>query len=282
LKMSAVTSQFRSSRSFCRSSFYKYTLSFSNWIHTNSEKLTQELNEVPKDFEVVAKDVKSELIDLDTLASYTMKRTDAKINPGTIYTNKSNLYPTFKGKKEKPRLIWDEFDCSTTFPSSPEEAKLDLLQYLEQRDIWERRQNVAVPTFCVGSIIAVTRGDQYAPEGFTRFVGLCIYKNLFQNTKKAHFILRNVIQNEPLEILYPIYSPLIHKIEVLKHERWEKEDKDNGLLFLRDFPPKYSTVDENIKAVEYTEEPTMREWTDDDRVNIKNWFDAIFEKRKRR
>jgi len=66
-------------------------------------------------------------------------------------------------------MVWEEQDCSESFPASPNDANLDLLNYLEQRDMWERQQNLPLPNFCVGSIIAVTRADRYAPEGWTRY-----------------------------------------------------------------------------------------------------------------
>ena len=117
---------------------------------------------------------------------------------------------------------------------------------------------------------------------FHRFVGLCIDKNLSQNNKGANFILRNVIQGQPLEIQYPIYNPLIQKIEVLRHQRWENEKPYIGLRFIRDFPPEYSTVDSKMEAEPYTDEPSVRAWTQEDKDTLVKWFDAIFESRKRR
>ena len=72
------------------------------------------------------------------------------------------------------RKVWEEQDCSNSFPDSPEAANLDLLNYLEQRDMWERHKNIDVPNFCVGSIIAVTRADQFAPQGWTRYCNFLI------------------------------------------------------------------------------------------------------------
>ena len=90
---------------------------------------------------------------------------------------------------------------------------------------------------------------------------MCIHKNFSQNNKGANFILRNVLQGQPLEIQYPIYSPLIQNIEVLRHQKWENEKPFVGLRFLRDFPPEYSTVNVNLEAEPYTEEPSVRSWT---------------------
>lgn len=225
---------------------------------------------------------KSPLFSHDLLASNIVKKTDATVNPGSIYVNYPNKETTLVGKKPKIRMVWEEQDCSESFPASPEEANLDLVHYLEQRDMWMRQRMLHIPKFCVGSIIAVTRGDMYAPDGFTRFVGLCINKNTMQNTKGANFILRNVIEGEALEIQYPIYNPLIQKIEVLRHERWENEIAEVGLRFLRDYPIEYSTVNESMGAEEYTEEPKIRLWTSEDKEKLKKWFEMIYQSRRRR
>lgn len=103
-----------------------------------------------------------------------------------------------------------------------------------------------------------------------------------QNTKGANFILRNVIEGEALEIQYPIYNPLIQKIEVLRHERWENEIAEVGLRFLRDYPIEYSTVNESMGAEEYTEEPKIRLWTSEDKEKLKKWFEMIYKSRRRR
>ena len=76
-------------------------------------------------------------------------------------------------------MVWEEQDCSESFPISPEAANLDLLNYLEQRDMWQRHQNLEVPKFCVGSIVAVTRADRFAPEGSTRFLFVLFILNDF-------------------------------------------------------------------------------------------------------
>ena len=82
-------------------------------------------------------------------------------------------------------FVWEEQDCSESFPDSPEACNLDLLHYLEQRDMWERRRVLHIPKFCVGSIIAVTRADEYAPLGFSRYSPIpCVY-NLVKVNKKT-------------------------------------------------------------------------------------------------
>ena len=76
-------------------------------------------------------------------------------------------------------MVWEEQDCSQSFPESPEQANLDLLNYLEQRDMWQRHQNLKVPKFCVGSIVAITRADRFAPDGSTRCVSITYFFTYF-------------------------------------------------------------------------------------------------------
>jgi len=211
-----------------------------------------------------------------------LEKTSPILDYGSIYEKYPHAKKALIGQKPERRMVWEEQDCAQSFPESPEAANLDLLNYLEQRDMWQRHQNLEIPKFCIGSIVAVTRADPYAPEGWTRFVGLCINKNISQNNKGSNFILRNVIQGQPLEIQYPIYNPLIQKIEVLRHQRWENEKPGYGLRFLRDLPPQYSTVDSKMESEPYTDEPSVRPWTQEDKDTLVKWFNDIFESRRRR
>ncbi|CAB4000922.1 CDC5-related, partial, partial [Paramuricea clavata] len=97
--------------------------------------------------------------------------------------------------------------------------------------------------FCVGSFVEVTYADQYATGGSNRFRGICIYKGHWQNSLGASFTLRNVIDNEPLEINFQLYSPLIQELKVLKHQKF----KEHQLKYLRDYPPAFSYVSEKMK-----------------------------------
>lgn len=72
--------------------------------------------------------------------------------------------------------------------------------------------------------------------GKLKFAGRCLLKHGFGTD--ASFILRNVLENEGVEIEFPLYSPLIHQIEVLRLERW----LDDDLRYLRDAPREYCRV----------------------------------------
>ena len=67
-----------------------------------------------------------------------------------------------------PRFIWKEKDWPDGFPSSPEEAGVDILTYLEQKDCYKRIKKMKYKEFCVGSYVAVTYADRYATGGANR------------------------------------------------------------------------------------------------------------------
>lgn len=83
--------------------------------------------------------------------------------------------------------------------------------------------------------------------------------------------MRNVIDNEPLEITFQLYSPLIQELRVLKHQRF----KGHQLKYLRDYPPAFSYVSEKMKEQPYTEEPELFEFNEEHRKKIDRWFSRL-------
>lgn len=110
-----------------------------------------------------------------------------------------------------------------------------------------------------------------------RFVGICIDKNLWQNALGATFTLRNVIDGEPMEINFQLYSPLIQSIEVLKHERRDQ----NALWYLRDYPPSMSAVNEKMKPLPYTEEPSKYVEPEGTKEELEKWFAKLWKMKKK-
>lgn len=113
---------------------------------------------------------------------------------------------------------------------------------LERQDMLKRRKHVAIPEFYVGTIMAVVTSDVHAPNKTNRFVGICIDR--FEYGLRSQFILRNVVDNMGVEIIYNLYSPTIQSIEVLKLEK----RLDDQLYYLRDAPNEYSTFPFDLDA----------------------------------
>ncbi|CAI2322881.1 unnamed protein product [Caenorhabditis sp. 36 PRJEB53466] len=108
---------------------------------------------------------------------------------------------------------------------------------LERQDMLERRMNIDIPEFYVGSIVAVTMSDQNLGSKEHRFVGICTRRE--KEALLHQFTLRNTIENMGVEVVYDLYNPTIRKIETLKLEK----RMDDDLKYLVDALPEYSTFD---------------------------------------
>ncbi|KAM9273678.1 large ribosomal subunit protein bL19m [Cariama cristata] len=139
-------------------------------------------------------------------------------------------------QREQRRFLSPEF--------IPPRGRTDPLKfYIERKDMIQRRKVFNIPEFYVGSILAVTTADPYANNKANRFVGICIQRG--GKGLGATFVLRNVIEDQGVEICYELYNPRIQAIEVLKLEK----RLDDNLMYLRDALPEYSTFDMNMKPV---------------------------------
>ncbi|XP_054617320.1 39S ribosomal protein L19, mitochondrial [Dunckerocampus dactyliophorus] len=118
--------------------------------------------------------------------------------------------------------------------------------YMERKDMARRRSVVNIPEFYVGSILAVTMSDPNASGKTNRFVGICIQRG--GKGLGATFVLRNIINNQGVELCYEMYNPRIQEIQVLKLEK----RLDDNLMYLRDALPQYSTVDPDMKPTPYS------------------------------
>jgi large subunit ribosomal protein L19 len=123
----------------------------------------------------------------------------------------------------------------------PEFLPNPVLQYrnktydkLMRLDLIRRRTVLDIPEFYVGSVLAVTISDPYAPGKVSKFVGICIQRQ-GQGTY-ANFTLRNRVDGQGVEIRYDLYNPTIREIQVLKLEK----RLDSELMYLRDALPEYS------------------------------------------
>ncbi|PIK36393.1 putative 39S ribosomal protein L19, mitochondrial [Apostichopus japonicus] len=144
-------------------------------------------------------------------------------------------------KKDQEQV--EKFITPEIYPPMGRRSKI--LDYLERQDCFKRRMVMDIPEFYVGSILAVTMADPHANGKTSRLVGICIERKNYG--LGASFKLRNVIDGQGLEVLYELYSPLLHKLEVLKLEK----RTDAHLLYLRDALPEYSTIDPDMIAIKH-------------------------------
>ncbi|XP_055613721.1 39S ribosomal protein L19, mitochondrial [Uranotaenia lowii] len=150
--------------------------------------------------------------------------------------------PTSSGAERKSiippdyRFVYQEF-----LPDPKIEWRNPIREKLERMDMIDRRSNIDVPEFYVGSVVAVTSSDIHAVGKTSRFLGICIMRE--KCGLRARFILRNVIDNQGIEVSYDLYDPTLLKIEVLRLEK----RVDEHLLYLRDALDEYSTFDLNME-----------------------------------
>ncbi|XP_005093345.1 39S ribosomal protein L19, mitochondrial [Aplysia californica] len=137
------------------------------------------------------------------------------------------------------RYVMPEF-----MPRPDWERRDRVLEKLERRDMMRRRAIMNIPEFYVGSIMAVTVADAYAPSKKNRFVGICIDRGEYG--LKAYFVLRNVVDGLGVEVMYEMYNPKVLSIEVLKLEK----RLDDQLYYLRDALPEYSTFSFDMEPVQ--------------------------------
>ncbi|RWS14950.1 39S ribosomal protein L19: mitochondrial-like protein [Dinothrombium tinctorium] len=136
------------------------------------------------------------------------------------------------------RLLYPEF-----LPSNFPERRHKIKDLLEREDMLKRRTQVDLPSFYVGSILAVTVSDPYAAGKVSRFLGICISRE--GQGLRANFTLRNIIDGEGVEIRYDMYNPTIREVEVIKLEK----RLDDELYYLRDALPEYSYFPQDMLPV---------------------------------
>lgn len=158
-----------------------------------------------------------------TVVSNPMEETHSNKEPEQNIKQKRTI-------SDKNRFVYPEF-----LPDPDVRYRNALREKLERMDMLARRSHVAIPEFYVGSIVAVTYSEPHATGKVNRFVGICIERK--GCGLRATFQLRNVIDNQGVEVLYELYDPAIQKIECLRLEK----RLDSHLRYLRDAPPEYST-----------------------------------------
>ncbi|XP_064488797.1 large ribosomal subunit protein bL19m-like isoform X2 [Ornithodoros turicata] len=140
------------------------------------------------------------------------------------------------------RFVYPEF-----LPDPDMSRRHFIRERLERMDMLKRRTAIEIPEFYVGSILAVTVSDNYAPGKQNRFVGICTERE--GHGLRHRFTLRNVVDHQGVEIMYDMYSPIILKIEVLRLEK----RLDDNLRYLRDALPEYSTFPLDMEPDAHTD-----------------------------
>jgi len=118
-------------------------------------------------------------------------------------------------------------------------------QYQKSKTLWKkmvrqdclrRRNQIDLPEFYPGSIVAVTYADKYAANKTLRFVGRVLTVQGFGTNHR--FLVRNIVDDVAVNIQFDLYSPLIQSIVVLRLEKW----MDSNLRYLMQCDPYYCKI----------------------------------------
>ncbi|XP_076276158.1 mitochondrial ribosomal protein L19 [Lasioglossum baleicum] len=187
---------------------------------------------------------------------------------------------------ESQRYLYPEF-----LPDPNPLYRNAIREKLERFDMLARRAIINIPEFYVGSILAVTYSEPHATGKVNRFVGICILRE--GCGLRASFILRNIVDGEPIEVRYELYDPAVQKIECLRLEK----RLDNELLYLRDAPEEYSTFPFNMDTelvpegtpvpvneikVPLKDQKWYKKWEREDLKGVVDLMPLINEKRRRK
>lgn len=169
---------------------------------------------------------------------YLPKQLPEHFQPDPEYTRPKDEPPREKKWNESvldKDLAEMRFKFPDFLPADDPRFRHPIMTKLERIDMLRRRQEIDIPEFYVGSILAVTISDPHAPGKISRFVGICISREGYG--LRACFTLRNIVEHEGVEIRYDLYNPTIRAIDVLRLEK----RLDDHLFYLRDASPEYST-----------------------------------------
>lgn len=214
----------------------------------------------------------------------------AEVEPSTdLASNEKKILkkPCYKSSfvPQEFRFQYQEF-----LPDPRPRFRNAVLEKLTRKEMLDRRSQIHIPEFYVGSVLAVTSSDPHSQGKTNRFVGICIDRE--RSGLYARFILRNVVDNQGLEIQYEMYDPTLQKIEVLRLEK----RLDDKLFYLRDALPEYSTFDLNMEPeilpegasvpinelkVKLKPRPWLERWERQDLQGVENVDELLYDKHRR-
>src|SRR6266704_6830720 len=122
---------------------------------------------------------------------------------------------------------------------------MNLLQLLEQEQVEKLAANRPIPKFQPGDTVRVSvRVVEGERERIQAFEGVCIArKNAGLNSS---FTLRKISYGEGVERIFPLYSPRISAIEVMRHGAVRRAK----LYYLRGRTGKAARIAERAQGVE--------------------------------
>ena len=125
----------------------------------------------------------------------------------------------------------------------------NLLEAFEKKQIEKLTGKKRIPTFRPGDTlkvtIRITEGDKSRLQAFE---GMCIARK--NNSVNSNFTVRKLSHGEGVERVFPLFSPIIEKIEVVR----KGDVRRAKLYYLRDRRGKAARIVEKIEVKKKTNE----------------------------
>ena len=119
---------------------------------------------------------------------------------------------------------------------------MNLLQELEQEQIAKRTEGKTIPDFGPGDTLKVmVRVVEGTRERLQPFEGVCIARSGGM-TLNANFTVRKISYGEGVERIFPLYSPLVESVELVRRGRVRRAK----LYYLRDLRGKAARIVELV------------------------------------
>ena len=121
----------------------------------------------------------------------------------------------------------------------------NLMETFEKQKIEKLTSKKRIPTFRPGDTIKVTikiiEGDKSRLQGFE---GMCIARK--NNSLNSNFTVRKMSHGEGVEKVFPLFSPIIDKIEVIR----KGDVRRSKLYYLRDRTGKKARISDRDRGQE--------------------------------
>ena len=118
----------------------------------------------------------------------------------------------------------------------------NLMETFEKKEIEKLTSKKSIPAFRPGDTLKITvkikEGDKSRSQVFE---GMCIARK--NNSLNSNFTIRKISHGEGVERVFPLYSPLIEKFEVIRRG----DVRRAKLYYLRDRTGKSARIAEKIR-----------------------------------
>ena len=112
-----------------------------------------------------------------------------------------------------------------------------ILQVIDREQVAHAKARGHIDDFKAGDIIEVVQKTPEAQNRLQTMKGICIARR--NRGMGSSFTIRNVYFGRPLEMSFPLYSPLLQRVTMVKRGKTRRKK----LYYLRDKALKQSQVD---------------------------------------